>query len=71
VCRTAVGDCGLSAVFKVTVALMDFFFFRNQQSEYLGALWADVLAVCRGEVPSSEEIFVMDSVNCWLMYGSS
>ena len=48
-----------------------FFSFRNQQSEYLGALWADVLAVCRGEVPSSEEISVVDSVNCWLMYGSS
>ena len=48
-----------------------FFLFRNQQSEYLGALWADVLAVSRGEVPSSEEISVVDSINCWLMYGSS
>jgi len=38
---------------------------------YLGALWADVLAVCRGEVPSSEEFSVVDSINCWLMYGSS
>ena len=47
-----------------------FFFSRNQQSEYLGTLWADVLAVCRGEVPSSEEISVVDSINCWLMYGS-
>ena len=49
----------------------DFFLFRNQQSEYLGTLWADVLAVSRGEVPSSEEISVVDSINCWLMYGSS
>ena len=50
-----------------------FFFslFRNQQSQYLGALWADVLAVSRGEVPSSDEISVVDSINCWLMYGSS
>ena len=45
--------------------------FRNQQSEYLGTLWADVLAVSLGEVPSSEEISVVDSVNCWWMYGSS
>ena len=45
--------------------------FRNQQSDYLGALWADVLAVFRGEVPSSEEISVVDSVNYWLIYGSS
>ena len=48
-----------------------FFLFRNQQSDYLGALWADVLAVSRGEVPSSEEISVVDSFNCWLMFGSS
>ena len=37
---------------------------RNQQSEYFGTLRADVLAVSRGEVPSSEEISVVDSVNC-------
>ena len=48
-----------------------FFLFRNQQSEYLGILWADVLSVSRGEVPSSEEISVVESINCWLMYGSS
>ena len=46
-------------------------FSRNQQSEYLGTLWADVLAVSRGEVPSSEEISVVDSLNLlidvWLL----
>jgi len=42
-----------------------FSLFRNQQSEYLGTLWADVLAVSRGEVSSSEEISVVDSINCW------
>ena len=47
------------------------FLFRNQQLEYLGTLWADVLAVSRDEVPSSEEISVVDSINCWLMFGSS
>ena len=47
------------------------FFCRNKQSEYLGTLWADVRAVSRGEVPSSEEISVVDSINCGLMYGSS
>ena len=51
--------------------ILFFSLFRNQQSEYLCALWADVLAVSRGEVPSSEEISVVDSINCWLMYGSS
>jgi len=48
-----------------------FFFSSNQQSEYLGTLSAEVLALSRGEVPSSEEISVVDSINCWLMYGSS
>ena len=48
-----------------------FFLSRNQQSEYLDTLWADILAVSHGEVPSSEEISVVDSLNCWLMYGSS
>ena len=30
-----------------------------------------MLAVSRGEVPSSEEISVVDLVNCWLIFGSS
>ena len=55
----------------VLVNYIFFSLFRNQQSEYLGTLWADTLAVCHGEVPSSEEISVVDSINCWLMYGSS
>ena len=46
------------------LAFFFFFFFRNQQSEYLGTLSADVLAVSRGEAPSSEEISVVDSINC-------
>ena len=50
------------------IILIFFFFPRNQQSEYLGTLWADVLAVSRGEVPSGEEISVVDSITVdWVM----
>ena len=61
----------VSVILMTIIRSIRDFFFRNQQSEYLGTLWADVLALSRGEVPSSEEISVVDSINCWLMYGSS
>ena len=63
---------GIALECIIIIIIINFFFlFRNQQSEYLGAVWADVLAVSRCEIPSSEEISVVDSINCWLMYGSS
>ena len=47
---------------ELGLLFVHFFLLRKQQSEYLGTLSADVLAVSSGEVPSSEEISVVDSI---------
>ena len=39
-----------------------FFFCSVISNRLLGTLWADMLAVSRGEVPSSEEISVVNSI---------
>ena len=51
-------SASIDILLRIKVAHGKDFFFRSQQ-------------VSRGEVLSSEEISVVDSVNCWLMYGSS